>query len=70
MDNEEFKKKETVEKENPGFNGNFDTLIPTAEESRQAAEKCKSAYKALMEARGYRVGGDEDVKEKEQSSNV
>ena len=66
MNNEEkFNKDEKIEKENPGYNGNFDTLIPTEEESNKAAEKCKSAYKALMKRRGYKLGGDSDVKEKE-----
>lgn len=62
-DEEKFKKDEKIEKDNPGFNGNFDSLMPTEEESDEAAEKCKSAYRALMKIRGYAVGGDTDVQE-------
>ena len=62
-DEEKFKKDEKIEKDNPGFNGNFDSLMPTEEESNEAAEKCKSAYRALMKWRGYAVGGETDVQE-------
>ncbi len=64
MDKEQIKKDETIDKAMPGFNGNFDTLIPTEEECDKAAEKCMSAYRALTKYRKY-GGGKKDVKEEE-----
>ena len=58
--NEEFDKKETVNDEKPGVNGNFDSLIPGLEESDQAKQKCIGAYKALMRSYGYTVVEDKE----------
>ena len=64
--NEEFKKNETVSHDNPGFNGNFDTLVPTEEECDKAAEKCKSAYRSLLKQRKYKIGGGVNVEENQE----
>ena len=66
MNNEYIEKNETVEKDNPGFNGNFDTLIPTEEECDKAAQKCISAYKALTKYRKYEGGKDNGNKSQEE----
>lgn len=54
-ENEQFKKKETVNDDKPGVNGNFDSLIPGIEESIEAEKKCIGAYKALMRAKGFTI---------------
>lgn len=64
--NEEFEKKESVSQDNPGFNGNFDTLVPTEEECDKAAEKCMSAYRSLLKQRKWKIGGGVNVEKKQE----
>lgn len=54
-DNENLEKEEDIQnnKEVPGYNGNFNSLIPNEKESREGAEKCISAYKAFVKARQF-----------------
>ena len=59
-------KNESIKDDSPGLNGNYDTLIPTEKECKEAEEKCKSDYRALMKAKGYKIEEVKDnVKEKE-----